>query len=135
MAEFEEACRDLNIPLFVLPPRTPQLNGGVERCNGASCRRHAFGMTRYEFHACTELPDSVTDLNRLIDDWQEVYNFVRPHGALGGLTPAEYMARRPALTIPNRPNVMNADRSLPRGSGATMSAQRASGHARCRSQW
>jgi putative transposase len=91
MAEFEEACRDQNIPLFLLPPRTPQLNGGVERCNGA---------WRYEFYACTELPDNVTDLNRLIDDWQEIYNFVRPHGALSGLTPAEYMVRRPALTIP-----------------------------------
>ena len=91
MAEFEEACRDQNIPLFVLPPRTPQLNGGVERCNGA---------WRYEFYACTELPDNVTDLNRLIDDWKETYNYVRPHGALSGLTPAEYMVRQPALTIP-----------------------------------
>lgn len=90
MAEFEEACRDQDIPLFVLPLRTPQLNGGVERCNGA---------WRYEFYACTELPDDVTDLNVFIDDWQEVYNHVRPHGALSGLTPVEYMPRRPALTI------------------------------------
>jgi hypothetical protein len=33
--------------LHVLPPRSPKLNGGVERCNGA---------WRYEFYACTELP-------------------------------------------------------------------------------
>ena len=33
MAEFEKACADLNIPLYVLPPRRPDYNGGVERGN------------------------------------------------------------------------------------------------------
>jgi putative transposase len=31
MAEFEEACCALGIALFVLPPRSPKLNGHVER--------------------------------------------------------------------------------------------------------
>ena len=31
MAEFEQACADLDIALFVLPPKKPQYNGGVER--------------------------------------------------------------------------------------------------------
>lgn len=84
MAEFETACQARDIKLYVLPPRMPQLNGGVERCNGA---------WRYEFYACTDLPASVEELNPLIDEWQETYNFVRPHGALAGLTPAEYLAR------------------------------------------
>jgi putative transposase len=30
-AEFETACQQRNLPLFVLPPRSPQLNGQVER--------------------------------------------------------------------------------------------------------
>ena len=87
MAEFETECEKRKIKLYVLPPRSPKLNGGVERCNGA---------WRYEFYACTELPGSVAELNPLIDDWQETYNFVRPHGALSGLTPAEYLLRRQA---------------------------------------
>ena len=33
MKDFEEACGELGIPLFVLPPRRPQWNGGVERGN------------------------------------------------------------------------------------------------------
>lgn len=82
MAEFETECEQRNIKLYVLPPRSPKLNGGVERCNGA---------WRYEFYACTELPGSVAELNPLIDDWQDTYNFVRPHGALSGLTPSEYL--------------------------------------------
>ena len=31
MAEFEQACADLDIALFVLPSKKPQYNGGVER--------------------------------------------------------------------------------------------------------
>jgi len=33
MAEFEDACQELNIPLIVLPPASPKYNGGVERAN------------------------------------------------------------------------------------------------------
>lgn len=82
MAEFETECEKRSIKLYVLPPRSPKLNGGVERCNGA---------WRYEFYACTELPGSVAELNPLIDDWQDTYNYLRPHGALSGLTPSEYL--------------------------------------------
>jgi hypothetical protein len=30
MMKFEEACRELGIPLVVLPPASPKYNGGVE---------------------------------------------------------------------------------------------------------
>lgn len=43
-AQFEQACKELEIPLYVLPPRPPELNGYVERCNGT---------TKYEFTHCT----------------------------------------------------------------------------------
>lgn len=33
MAEFEDACAELGIPLIVLPPSRPTYNGGVERGN------------------------------------------------------------------------------------------------------
>ena len=33
MAEFEAACKELSIPLHVLPPSRPTYNGGVERGN------------------------------------------------------------------------------------------------------
>ncbi len=91
MAEFEAECEKRKIKLYVLPPRSPKLNGGVERCNGA---------WRYEFYACTELPGSVAELNPLIDDWQDTYNYVRPHGALSGLTPSEYLVARLAKEKP-----------------------------------
>lgn len=82
MAEFEDACRDRSIRLYVLPPKCPQMNGAVERCNGA---------WRYEFYSVYDLPRNVDDLNPILDSFQHLYNHHRPHGALGGLTPAQYL--------------------------------------------
>jgi transposase InsO family protein len=87
MAEFETACRDRAIKLYVLPPKSPQINGAVERCNGS---------WRYEFYAVYDLPTTVEDLNPLIDAFQHRYNTHRPHGALGGKTPAQYLQARQA---------------------------------------
>jgi transposase InsO family protein len=54
MAEFEDACEKKGLRLFVLPPKSPQMNGAVERCNGA---------WRYEFYAVYDLPRSVEAIN------------------------------------------------------------------------
>ena len=54
MAEFEDACQSRAIKLFVLPPKSPEINGAVERCNGA---------WRYEFYAVYDLPTRVDQLN------------------------------------------------------------------------
>jgi len=83
MAEFETACQERGLALFVLPPRSPKLNGHVERAN----RTH-----RQEFW---ELYDGDLDLPPLqaaLRAWEETYNHDRPHQALGYLTPAEHLA-------------------------------------------
>lgn len=82
MAEFETACQDNGIPLYVLPPRSPKLNGAVERCNGA---------WRYEFYATVDLPSHIDKIAKHVDAFQHLYNHHRPHGALDGLTPSEYL--------------------------------------------
>lgn len=81
MAEFEEACEKRGITLYVLPPKSPKLNGAVERCNGA---------WRYEFYETYDLPDTIDRLNPIIDSFQHLYNHHRPHGALAGLSPKQY---------------------------------------------
>ena len=82
MAQFEEACAAKGIPLYVLPPHSPKLNGAVERCNGA---------WRYEFYAVVELPDNIDKIAEHVDAFQHLYNHFRPHGALDGMTPNQYL--------------------------------------------
>ncbi len=81
-AQFEQACQDKGLALYVLPPKRPQLNGAVERCNGS---------WRYEFYAVYDLPHSIDKLQPLVDAFAHRFNHHRPHDALDGKTPAEYL--------------------------------------------
>lgn len=85
MADFEAACAERRVRLYVLPPKCPQLNGAVER---------AQSTWRYEFYATYELPHRIAEISPLIDSFAHLYNHHRPHGALGGLTPAQYLQSR-----------------------------------------
>jgi transposase InsO family protein len=82
-AEFEKACADKNLALYVLPPKSPRLNGAVERAQGS---------WRYEFYHTYDLPDLIHELQPLVDAFAHRYNHHRPHQALGDRTPAEYLA-------------------------------------------
>jgi transposase InsO family protein len=80
-AQFEEECQRRGIQLFVLPPRSPKLNGHVERAQ----RTH-----REEFYQMLDPPDSLSQLRRRLKAQEAVYNTIRPHQALGQRTPREF---------------------------------------------
>ena len=82
-AEFEQACAEKGLNLFVLPPKRPQLNGAVERAQSS---------WRYEFYACHDLPHRLDKLQPLVDAFAHHFNHHRPHQALGDRTPAEYLS-------------------------------------------
>src|SRR5437588_652197 len=81
-AEFEQACQQRGLHLFVLPPRSPKLNGAVERAN----RTHT-----EEFYQVTAYSLEMKKLNRELRHWEKIYNTVRPHQALGYLTPLQFL--------------------------------------------
>ena len=81
-AEFEQACQQKQLPLFVLPPKSPKLNGHVER----SHRTH-----NEEFYEVQAESDQVAVLNQQLRRWEKTYNCLRPHQALDYLTPLEFL--------------------------------------------
>lgn len=81
MGEFEVECKNRGIRLFVLPPRSPKLNGSVERAN----RTH-----NEEFYEVYEVSTNIQIHNEKLLRWEETYNYIRPHQALDYLTPAQY---------------------------------------------
>jgi putative transposase len=83
-AEFELACQQKQLPLFVLPPNSPKLNGHVER----SHRTH-----NEEFYEVQAESDQLPVLNRQLRHWEKTYNCVRPHQSLDYLTPLEFITR------------------------------------------
>jgi putative transposase len=83
-AQFEQACQQRGLHLFVLPPRSPKLNGAVERAH----RTHT-----EEFYQVTPCSLEMKKLNRELRHWEKIYNTVRPHQALGYLTPLQFLQR------------------------------------------
>ena len=91
-ADFERECQSRGIDLFELPPRSPKLNGSVERNNGA---------WRYEFYATWDLPDNdLNRINRWVDAFADEFNNFRPHQALDNRTPAQYLQSPTANETP-----------------------------------
>ncbi len=84
-AVFEVECQKRGIKLFVLPPRSPKLNGGVERAH----RTHT-----EEFYEITDSTFDIADLRQELLQWEHIYNMVRPHQALGYLTPQKFLEKR-----------------------------------------
>jgi len=81
---FEAECRKRGIRLFVLPPRSPKLNGHVERAQ----RTHT-----EEFYELTDSSFDIAELNKALRSWEHVYDTVRPHQSLGYLTPLQFLQR------------------------------------------
>lgn len=84
-AQFEAQCQKRGIELFVLPPKSPKLNGAVERAN----RTHT-----EEFYEVYECHWTVEKLNPQLRHWEGIYNTVRPHQSLNYLTPLQFLKQK-----------------------------------------
>lgn len=78
-AQFHWHVEDKGIRHVYIKPRSPQLNGKVERSHRSD---------KDEFYQLLTYTDDV-DLNKKLAEWERFYNFGRPHGAFNGKTPYE----------------------------------------------
>ncbi len=69
----------MGIPHVYIKPRSPQLNGKVERSHRTD---------QEQFYQLLTYTDDV-DLNKKLVAWEQFYNLNRPHGPHGGQTPYE----------------------------------------------
>jgi len=72
---FEQECQQRSIRLFVLPPRSLKLNGGVERAH----RTHT---------------EELDEIRAELLEWETIYNTFRPHQALGYMTPLKFLDQK-----------------------------------------
>jgi len=75
---------DLGIDHVYIKPRTPRLNGKVERSHLIDDR---------EFYQLLTYKDDI-DLGKKLSLWESFYNFQRPHGAHQGKTPYESLREK-----------------------------------------
>lgn len=98
-ALFTQTCKKHGIRHKLIQPRTPQLNGKVERShridNERFYSRFSFASEHTHEHALKTL-------------WMPEYNELRPHGALGGKTPMDFLRERLAkIEKKNKTELLN----------------------------
>jgi transposase InsO family protein len=69
-------------------PRTPRLNGKVERSHRVDDQEF------YQLLDADGITDDIHLLNDKLREWEDYYNYHRPHGALGGQTPYERLVAK-----------------------------------------
>ena len=83
-ARFHWHVEDLGIRHVYIKPRSPHLNGKVERSHRTDDQ---------EFYQLLTYTDDV-DLSKKLSEWENFYNLYRPHGSLRGKTPYEVLRDR-----------------------------------------
>jgi transposase InsO family protein len=87
--KFRWHVEDLGIQHQYIKVRTPRLNGKVERSHRTD---------KEEFYQLLTYTDDV-NLNLKLEEWQNFYNYHRPHRALSGKTPYELLREKMNLNL------------------------------------
>jgi transposase InsO family protein len=94
--QFHGHLEALNIRHVYIRPRTPHLNGKVERSHRVDDQEF------YQLLDADGITDDIHLFNDKLREWEDYYNYHRPHGALGGQTPFErLLAKTKATVSPN----------------------------------
>ena len=83
MKHFDSSTEEQLITHFFSHLHCPKENAFVER---------KIQTDKYELWAFSE-GYTVEELNLILEEWNYVYNYVRPHQSLGYLTPMEFLSR------------------------------------------
>jgi transposase InsO family protein len=99
-AEFQSAfhwhLESQDIRHVYIKPRTPRLNGKVERSHR---------VDEEEFYQLLDrngVSDDIHLFNKKLKEWEDYYNYHRPHGALGGQTPYERLLTKTGAKVSPR---------------------------------
>jgi len=79
---FDELCKELNLPHYFIEARHPKQNTYVENSHGFDER---------EFYQQGNVDKDISAMDKALAEWENVWNYTRPHQALSYLTPDEYL--------------------------------------------
>jgi len=87
-SQFHWHLEGLDIRHVYIRPRSPHLNGKVERSHRVDDQEF------YQLLDQNGITDDIHLFNEKLREWEDYYNYHRPHGALGGQTPYERLVEK-----------------------------------------
>ena len=87
-SQFHWHAESLGIRHVYIRPRSPPLNGKVERSHRIDAQEF------YQLLDRNGISDDVHLFNDKLREWEDYYNYHRPHGALQGRTPCEQLIEK-----------------------------------------
>jgi transposase InsO family protein len=87
-SQFHWHLEGLDIRHVYIKPRSPHLNGKVERSHRVDDQEF------YQLLDQGGISDDIHLFNEKLREWEDYYNYHRPHGALGGQTPYERLVEK-----------------------------------------
>lgn len=92
-SQFHWHAEALDIKHVYIRPRTPRLNGKVERSHRVD------GQEFYQLLDRDGISDDIHLFNQKLREWEDYYNYHRPHGALDGQTPYERLISKARANV------------------------------------
>ena len=93
LKEFDKLCKEKELPHYFIYPRTPKQNSYVERSHRSDKR---------EFYQQGNVHSILSVMQRKIKEREDVWNNIRPHEALGQLTPSQYFWKLQITKLPTK---------------------------------
>jgi transposase InsO family protein len=87
-SQFHWHLEGLDVRHVYIRPRTPRLNGKVERSHRVDDQEF------YQLLDKDGISDDIHLFNEKLREWEDYYNYHRPHGALSGQTPYERLLEK-----------------------------------------
>jgi transposase InsO family protein len=91
--EFDRLCQELSIPHYYIYPHAPKQNTYVEISHRAD---------EEEFYQQGNISSILSVMQKRIKAWENVWNNIRPHEALGQLTPSDYFWKLQTIQLPTK---------------------------------
>ena len=93
LKHFDILCEELNLPHYFIEARHPKQNTYVEVSHGADEK---------EFYLQGKIGCDIESMQKSLEEWEHIWNCIRPHEALNYLTPEEYLNKSQFSRLPTR---------------------------------
>ncbi len=97
LKEFDRLCKEIGLTHHFIEARHPKQNTYVENSHGFDER---------EFYQQGKISVDIESMHKVLEEWEYIWNYIRPHQALNYLTPDEYFKKIQGISLPIKDTII-----------------------------